>query len=583
MIAIEVSFLTGRYSATSHHDRAEPEWPPHGARLFSAMVATWADADLPDDAERAALEWLEALPPPRITAPEMVPRRVVSHFVPINDASVVAPAKYQGRANALGCLIAQWEDSVEASKGEVTKKVERLQDKINKERDVEQLAGKVGTTNEASALALLPDGRGKKERHFPSVTLMVPPVSGSSGDEVTTSPRVGLAPLATFAWDDSAPPDVAAALDGLLGRVTRLGHSSSLVSCRLRDGAPTATHTPGEGPLMLRWVRPGQLAALEEEHHRHQAIRPRSLPFRGVRYSEAASEGTETGDPMRPSTAGDWIVFELEPGHRGLPMTRTVELARVLRESVLSHVPDPLPEGVSGHLPDGTPTGSPHIAFLALPNVGHEHADGRVMGLAVNLPLELDAAARHATLRGIGSWEREQRERGDRPLQLTMGRGGVVEMRRRQPPFALVSLRPRVWSRPSRWWASVTPVALPAHPGNLRGGSQAARAKAWARAEEAVAKSCEHVDLPRPVNVRVSLVPSSVGARPANDFPVFRQGRGTGGKVVRRLVHASVEFAEPVCGPLVLGSGRFLGLGLMRPVDEAATNDAVPGEGTSDG
>jgi len=580
MTVIEVHFLTGRYSATSHHDRVEPEWPPHGARLFSAMVAAWADAETPDETERAALEWLEALPPPRITAPEAVGRRVVSHFVPVNDASVIAPAQYQRRAKALGELIAQWEEQVDASKGQITKKIEGLQNKINRERDIDSLAGKVGNTNAGSALALLPDGRLKKERYFPSVTLMEPRVSGSADDQVPIAQRVGLAPPVTFAWDDSAPPEVAEALDGLLGRVTRLGHSSSLVSCRLRLEEPVATHTPGGGTLMLRWVRPGQLAALEEEHQRHQAARPRSLPFRGVRYSEAASEEAETSDPVRPSTAGDWIVFELEPSHRHLPMTRTVELARVLREAVLSHVPDPLPEGVSGHLPDGTPTGSPHIAFLVLPNVGHQHADGRIMGLAVALPPGLDAEARDATLRGIGSWERE---RGDEPLELTMGRGGVVEMRRRQPPFALVSLRPRVWARPSRWWASATPVALPAHPGNLRRGSSAARAKAWARAEEAVAKSCEHVGLPRPLDVRVSLVSHFVGARSANEYPVFKQGRGSNGAVVRRLVHASVEFAEPVRGPLVLGSGRFLGLGLMRSVGEAVADDAAPGGGTNDG
>ena len=198
MTVIEVNFLTGRYCATSHHDRAEPEWPPHGARLFSAMVAAWADAELPDEAERAALEWLEALPPPRITAPEAVGRRVVSHFVPVNDASVIALGQYQRRANALRELTAQWEDQVDASKGKVTKRIERLQDKINKARDVESLAGKVASTNEASALALLPDGRVKKERHFPSVTLVEPHVTGSSDDQVTMLPRVGLVPPVTF-------------------------------------------------------------------------------------------------------------------------------------------------------------------------------------------------------------------------------------------------------------------------------------------------------------------------------------------------------------------------------------------------
>ena len=580
MTVIEVNFLTGRYSATSHHDREEPEWPPHGARLFSAMVASWADADPPDDAERAALEWLEARPAPRITAPEVVRRRVVSHFVPVNDASVISSSQYQRRAAAASELITQWEDEVEASKGEITKKVERLQDKINKARDVTSLAGKVGTTNQASALALLPDGRGKKERHFPSVTLVEPGASGPSDDQTPRLSGPSRVSPVSFAWDDSAPPEVAEALDGLLRRVTRLGHSSSLVSCRLRDEAPAATHTPGAGAQMLRWVRPGQLAALEAEHQRHKAVRPRRLPYRGVQYSEEVPGDGSAAGPLRPSTAGDWIVFELEPRHRRLPMTRTVELTRVLRESVLSHVPDPLPEGVSGHLANGAPTGAPHIGFLALPNVGHEHGDGRVMGMVIALPQALDEVARDATLRGIGRWEHE---RDGSSLELRTGRGGVVEMRRRQPPFALVSLRQPVWARPSRWWASSTPVALPTHPGALSRGSPAARAKAWARAEEAVAKSCEHVGLPRPVDVRVSVAPHLVGARPAHHYPVFRQGRRANGGVVRRLVHAAVEFAEPVRGPLVLGAGRFVGLGLMRPVDEAATDAGVASERLNDG
>ena len=576
MTVIEVNFLTGRYSATSHHDREHHEWPPHGARLFSAMVAAWADADLPDEAERAALEWLEARPAPRITAPEAVRRRVVSHFVPVNDASVVSPAQYQRRAGDMEGLIAQWEDEVEAASGKVTKKAEGLQDKINTRRDVDSLVGRVGNTSVDSALALLPDGRVKKERHFPSVTLVAPRASDSLVGEEREVPEPRWAPPVTYAWDEIAPSYLAEALDALLGRVTRLGHSSSLVSCRLRDEAPAATHTPGEGLEMLRWVGRGQLAALEREHQRHQAVRPRSLPFRGVRYTSVESGEIGAGELTLPATAGDWIVFELEPSHRRLPKTRTAELTRVLRDAVLSHVPDPLPEGVSGHLPDGAPTGLPHIGFLALPNVGHPHADGRIMGLAISLPRGLDAESRGATLRGIGAWERE---RGDRPLELRMGRNGTVEMKREQPPFALVSLRPSTWARPSRWWASATPVALPVHPGDLSRGSPSARAKAWARAEEAVAKSCEHVGLPRPVNVRVSLVSQIVGARPARDFPVFKQGRGG---FVRRLVHASVEFADDTGGPLILGSGRFLGLGLMRPVDGPAKDATGNDDGIND-
>ena len=573
MTVIEVNFLTGRYCATSHHDRERHEWPPHGARLFSAMVAAWADGEPPDDAERAALGWLEGLPPPRITAPEAVPRRVVSHFVPVNDANVIAPSTYSRRAASIEDLVAQWEDELDASHGEVTKKVQSLQGKIDKQRDVRSLAGDSGKTNVSSALALLPEGRVKKERYFPSVTLVEPQEADSPDPGGSSSRRV---PSVVYAWDEEAPPDTAAALDGLLRRVTRLGHSSSLVSCRLRDAPPAPTLIPGEGTEMLRWVRPGQLAALETEHRRHRAVRPRSLPFRGVRYRTNEAVGAGPREPLRPATSGEWIVLELVSSDRRMPMTRTVELARVLRESVLSHVQDPLPEGVSGHLPDGTPTVSPHIGFLALPNVGHEYADGRIMGLADSLPHELDDVARRATLRGIGRWEREQ-NRDDRPLQLRMGRGGAVEMARNPPPFALVSLRQGVWERPSRWWTSATPVALPAHPGSLHSGKPEARAKAWDRAAESISRSCEHVGLPRATSVRLSSVSHLVGARPARDYPVFRQGRKGSAGVVRQLVHASVEFAEEVRGPLLLGSGRFLGLGLMRPVTELAAARSAEG------
>ena len=66
--------------------------------------------------------------------------------------------------------------------------------------------------------------------------------------------------------------------------------------------------------------------------------------------------------------------------------------------------------------------------------------------------------------------------------------------------------------------------------------------------------------------MEISLDPFVLGARPAADFPPFRQ-RGQDGKpVARRLLHASLTFDQKVEGPLMLGAGRFMGLGLMRPI-----------------
>lgn len=554
MLAIEVNFLTGRFVATAHNDREASEWPPHPARLFSALVAGWAEAG-EDDAEREVLEWLEAQPAPSLAASEADPRRVVSYFVPVNDTRIISGAWYERRSENLDKLEDQFETEMQRSGGELTKKAERTRDKIERELDVDSQVSNAGTTSPKSALELLPDGRGKQERHFPSVT----PVE----------PRV------TFVWPDAAFPEaVRKSLDNLLNRVTRLGHSSSLVSCRLVDDPSAPNWNPGSGTDVLRCTGTGQLAALRESFQQHQAIKPRSLPFSAVRYSEAASE-PGSPPPLRSDTTGDWIVFEVLAKSRRFPTSRTVEVASAMRAAIMSHAEDPIPEGLSGHQSSGTPTLDPHVAFLPLPYVGFEHADARIMGLAISLPESLDHESRRATLRAIGHWEQEADS-----LTLTFGSSGILQLQRRTGPIDLVSIRPGVWQKPSQRWVSATPVALPTHPGPLSKGSVAARSKAWDRAEQAVVASCRHVGLPEPAQVELSLDPFIRGARPAADFPPFRQ-RGRDGKpVARRFVHVALTFGQHVQGPLMLGAGRFLGLGLMRPTGDSGPT--VSGGGTND-
>ena len=544
-IGIEVNFLTGRFVATCHNDRRQPEWPPHPARLFSALVAAWADADELDSEERAALEWLESLAPPEIAASEAVPRKAVSHFVPVNDASVISRNWYERRASDVTGLATQLHAELAASGGEVTKKAAQVERKLAKARDVEVQVGLTGNTNPASALAMLPDQRGKQGRFFPSVT----------PDE----PRV------SFLWDVSAPDEVAKALDRLLRRVTRLGHPSSLVSCRLITSAAGATFEMseiGEGGHDMRAVRHGQLAELERRFSRHRGLKPRSLPYTNVQYRAVTESAQQSEKERKPNTAGQWIVFEFMPGSRSFPATRAVELAIAMRAAVFHHVEDPIPEEISGHLPDGRPTAVPHVAFLPLPYVGYEHADGRLLGLAVSVPGAVSAHARRAVYRAIGNWERADAHDG---LKLTLGAQGVVCLCRQRGPATLISLRPDAWSRASCRWVSATPIALPRHPGRLGGGTAVARARAWVAAESSVTLACDHVGLPEPISVEVSLSPLIKGARPTRRFPAFSQNGRAGRPVRRQLLHASVTFEHPVSGPLMLGAGRFLGLGLMRP------------------
>lgn len=570
---IEVNFLTGRCVSSSHNNRKRSEWPPHPARLFSAMVAAWVDAEEPNLSERAALEWLETLPPPSIAASDAVPRTVVSHFVPVNDPSIVPRKWYEQRANKISDLTSELQRERSISGGEITKKAARTQRKITKLRDVENQVLNTGNTNPSSALEMFPEymgvhgwprstdmslQRSKQERFFPSTT----------PDE----PRV------TYLWNIKLQDNILKAFDRLLKRVTRLGHSSSLVSCRIVTETPEPNRIPNDEGESMRAFQTGQLKDLEKRHAYHMGTKPRSLPYIDVSYRTLRDTDSSKSLQM-PNTAGEWIVFEFSHESRNFPPTKIVELTTAMHAVILHYAEEPIPEEISGHRMDGSPTTIPHVSFLPLPNIGFEHSDGRILGIAVSLPNVLKESSRRAVLRAIGRWENEvstlqsRRNRKTRiVLRLTLGAEGVVNMYRLRSLTSLVSLRPPIWQHASRHWVSATPIALPRHPGSLSKGTGSARAKAWAEAESAVRTACSHVGLPEPLSVKVSLSPFLIGARPVRSYPAFNQKNRNGKKLFRQLVHVSLKFENLVSGPLVVGSGRFRGLGLMRPVTDPDEN-----------
>ena len=554
MLTIEVNFLTGRFVASAYHDRTRPEWPPHPARLFSALVATWADADRLDPTERQAIVWLENLPPPSISASDATPRITATHFVPVNDARIIPGGSYDGRAKKVDNLL----DRIRQAEADQlpARKQQSLRTQLKKQRDVATIVASAGKTPVSTAVHIMPRDwvttpntvRTGQARRYPSVT----PIE----------PRV------TYVWNGDPTAETAEAIDGLCARLTRLGHSSSLVSCRVVPDNPAPSHVPGEGPTVLRSVRSGQLATLEREYQKHKGSKPRTLPFTPVRYRQVDETPTQRQVAI-PDTAGEWLVLAFLQGSRRFPSTRTVEVATALRGAVFHHATDPMPEGLSGHSREGRPSTKPHAAFLPLPWVGHEHSDGRLMGAAISIPEQLDRESRRALFRAIGRWE----EAGS-TLTLTLGRKGILKMERVIGTSSLVTLRAGPWRRKSHRWVTTTPIALPTHPGPLGKGTAAARAKAWDRAEQAIIDSCRHVGLPEPIDVTAALAPVIPGSRPAPSYPAFYQ-RGPGGKpVARRLVHATVTFDQPVSGPLMLGAGRYLGLGLMRPMMEPETTNA---------
>jgi CRISPR-associated protein Csb2 len=518
VFALGIRYLNGFVAASEPDARERPEWPPHPARVFMALAAAHFETGA-DPEERRALEWLEALPPPRLRAPAHTPRRVVTQYVPVND-------KPGDRTEPPTAII----------------------------QSIPQLA------------------RDRQARSFARAWL---------DDDIVY-----------LAWPEAdARTEVWRALEGLAAKVTRIGHSTSLVQMWVAgpDEAAEATWVPdGErAEVSLRVAEPGTLAELERRYNAGAAERygalvlalegaPDDKARRAARKELKEAFGDEPPPRLRPqiplyqgyARAGSLaqrppvsgtvfsphlVVFTLEPTngpYRALGLAGAAGLVARWREALVSQandVPDPVRRIVSGHAADGSPLEGPHLAFVPLAFVGHPHADGHLLGVAAALPAGLTPAERRDVLRVLG-----------RVTELRLGPLGVWRLGRElgaRPPWAL---RPEAWTahpEGATHWGTVTPVAFDRHP-------KAKDRKAYQReAAEMIAAACVAVRLPRPREVVVTPVSAHLGVPPAHVFPRLTRKDGS----ERRHAHAILVFAEPVRGPILIGAGRYRGYGVARP------------------
>lgn len=532
MLAIEVELLTGRYAATAHHDRGRAEWPPHPARFFSALVAALHDREAPDEAERAALLWLEqqSAPSLQVDSEAKVGRRQVQDvYVPVNDVTLGGDAD-----------IREAEAKVAAAKTPTAKR--RAEAALEKaQREAVAPDARPSDIALQTARALIPAGRTRQVRTFPVV--------------------IPETPTFAFLWPTADPSPHRSALERLCARVTRLGHSSSLVRCQVVDRDLTPTLVPSDdGDVVLRVVGPGQLERLVQAFKQHQGVQSRVLPSRPQRY-RSASHVVAPSWQAESVFSADWVIFERVGGSR-VVASRSTDLARALRGALLEQHGHPdLPATLSGHT-EGGPAAQPHVAFVPLPFVAHEHADGALMGCALVLPRELPARDREVLLRLVAKWEKE---RADADGNLTLA-GGTL------PPFivrrvdvsAKRSLSPELWCRASARFITATPIALDRNPGNLRSNQAHTARKAALDAQQSISEACQRVAGVRPASVEVSFAPLLPGAQHARAFLPWP---GRPGRTARVRVHADIRFDVPVRGPLLLGAGRYFGLGLCLPVE----------------
>jgi CRISPR-associated protein Csb2 len=373
--------------------------------------------------------------------------------------------------------------------------------------------------------------------HGPSVVNFVPTnYDGKTGsphpDQRGRQPRTfqvqsPSSPVVHFVWPEADADEATRdKLGSLLARVPSLGRACSLVRMRLSEPTDRPAWVPDpEGDDVLRVFGEGRLDELETLYKLGQ--RPSLGPQ--TRYGKLRMETS-----VPESCFGEMIVMR-RLGGRGLSIEAALSLTSTLRTALMKlseHDPD-LCAFFSGH------SAGTHCAFAALPFLGHGYSDGHLLGVAVVLPRTIGTAQRRKILRACASIEKLNVKDETAFWE--------VELCGHDTPQR--SLRPEVWRGPSATWASVTPILLDRFP------------KKHLPVDAILAVACERVGLPRPVEIVHGPFSGIRGVSPVTEFRLVRSKD----EKPRWGVHAKIQFEEPVRGPILLGAGRFFGLGFLMP------------------
>lgn len=483
-----------------------PEWPPSPARLFQALIAGAAVGSL-SSGDRATLTWFESLGAPTIASPRATTGQRFTSYVPNNDLDAVG----------------------------------RDPSRVNEIR-----AGK-------RIRPLLFDG---------------------------SSPVV-------YAWrlDSGEDKGHARAMCEIARRLYQFGRGVDMAwACAevLDDGElegrlsnyPGFVYRPSDhgGGLPLSCPLPGSLASLEARFtascHRFrteqqgkkarqlftQAPRPR---FVDVIYESPPSR--RLYDLRRNDPGAPFVRWPLVRASRLTELLRDLAADR-LRRALLhrAHDVDRFVVGRLSDAEDAIPTPL-RVRIAPLPSIGHPHVDPGIRRVLVEVPAgcPLRPADVHWAFSGLDLVDRETGQDLDVILTPSEDDGMLAH-------YGVQD------EKSHRVWRTVTPAVLPERARRRRieptaiaaeAKNGAERALEESRAAAAVLHALRHADIrARAERILVQREPfEGKGAR------VEKFALGTRFPK-ERLWHVEIGFDAPITGPLIIGDGRFLGLGVMAPV-----------------
>jgi CRISPR-associated protein Csb2 len=474
----------------------DPDWPPSPARVFQALVAGSARQGEISDVDRSALRWIEVLEPPVIAVPIAREGRRLTVFVPNNDLDSVG-----GDPEKLGSL----------RRYKFAKP--RLFDAATPLHYVWHLDGSRKAEELAAQVCRLADDLYQLGRGVDMAW-----ACGEVLDDVEAARRLASYPGAVFRPRDSG--------QGLTLACPQAGSLDSLIA---RHTAQRGRFIAGDGMGKQVFVQPPK-----------------------PRFVQVAYDSPTTCE-----------VYDLNDSK--WPLARCVELVELARDKAAERLKRALVG--SAAVVDRVFVGrgaveadkSSRIQLVALPSIGHQHADRMIRRLLVRVPPNCPISRDDVAWAFSGLVLQTDPDTGEILLDL------VATQDNGMPRHYGVGA-----TSPARCWRSVTPVALPwagvprrharGRDGDgIEGGQE--RADAQAQAAVAVRQALRHSGMCIDADIRcVQREPfEAKGAR----SEAFASGPRF---AAQRLWHVEVEFSQPVAGPVVIGDGRYLGLGLMRPL-----------------
>lgn len=518
-LLIAVRFHDGRYHGAG-------PWPPAPARLFQALVAAAARGATLDEMDIDALKWLERRDAPLIVAPPARVTKGYSNYVPNNDldakggdpariaeiraAKRIRPHLFETDAR----LLYLWPFEGEETYARI---IADLADRLF------QLGRGVDMAWAAAEILDFDNAHAKME----AVTGAVYRPCQSGSGRTLLCPQMG-------------------SLRSLIDRHNASRNRFGLI----REPAPKKKDSKDTKVVGQTFTQPPK---------------PR---FRQIAYDSP---------PVQ-------LLFELRARTRtedffAWPLDDIVRLVETVRDGAAETLAAALPERTAciervfiGRGATEADKAS-RIRIIPLPSIGHVHAERSIRRLLVEVPPDCPLDPRDIAW-AFTAWTPHDRDTGELSgWQLVEIDEHAGERYAKMPGHYGIG-----GSEAFRRWRTITPAALPERaarrridPARIREEAKTGseRALEEASAAAAVRDALRHVGITTPAHaIRVQREPfEAKGARAEAFARATRFSK-------YRLWHVDIALAAPVSGPLVIGDGRYLGLGIMAPAKAAATMHA---------